>query len=93
MVATPSKISDEPRENSGLLESGGYLALTPREGAPDFNTAFTLEYDAELEEYTLRYPSRLRPGTPQNVAAEDARRLLDESPSEGDREEHRAARG
>ncbi len=75
MVATPSKISDEPCENSGLLESGGYLALTPREGAPDFNTSFTLEYDAELEEYTRRYPS---PNTPQNVAAEDARRLLDE---------------
>ena len=76
MAATLSENPDRSSGASpGLLESGGYLALTPREGAPDFNVSFTLEYDAELEEYTLRYPS---PGTPQNVVAEDARRLLAE---------------
>lgn len=76
MAATLSETLHRSGEASpGLLESGGYLALTPREGAPDFNASFTLEYDAELEEYTLRYPS---PSTLQNVAAEDARRLLAE---------------
>ncbi|MGB3635000.1 MAG: hypothetical protein WA982_13230, partial [Rubrobacteraceae bacterium] len=58
---------------SGLLESGGYLALMPREGAPDFNASFTLEYDRELEEYTIRYPS---PNTSQNVDGDEAHQLL-----------------
>ena len=69
----PDAPGDAPVEASGLLESGGYLALTPREGAPDFNTSFTLEYDRELEEYTISCPS---PNTPQNVEGSDARRLL-----------------
>lgn len=67
-----------PAKTPAFWSPAATWPLTPREGAPDFNTAFTLEYDAELEEYTLRYPSRLRPGTPQNVAVEDVRRLLDE---------------